>query len=137
VKPQYCIGIDLGTTNSVVAYTKSVGPTHDEGDEGDEAKPLASRDASPEIRLLPIPQIVGPGQIESLTSLPSFLYLPRENEVDSLRIDASVLPHGECPTSFPDPAEKVGATHLWRKLGESWGHPPIGEAAAMCLLDEN
>jgi molecular chaperone DnaK (HSP70) len=90
VDAKYCIGIDLGTTNSVVAYA-----------EVDEAN------KSPEIRLLPIPQIVGPGQIESLTSLPSFLYLPRDSEVDALRIDASMLPSGELPTSFPDPREGV------------------------------
>lgn len=35
--------------------------------------------------LLPIPQIVQPGQTESRFSLPSFLYLPREGELESLR----------------------------------------------------
>ncbi len=90
VAAKYCVGIDLGTTNSVVAYAE-----------------VGTENKSPEIRLLPIPQIVGPGQIESLTSLPSFLYLPRDNEVDTLRIDASMLPSGELPTSFPDPREGV------------------------------
>ncbi|EMI57415.1 Hsp70 family protein, partial [Rhodopirellula sallentina] len=96
---KYCIGIDLGTTNSVVAYTTA----RDEGDDSQSVR----RDDAPEIHLLPIPQVVGPGQVESRTSLPSFLYLPRENEVDALRIDPSSLPHGESPTSFPDPSEGV------------------------------
>jgi len=53
---QFIVGIDLGTTNSVVAYT-----------------PLDAE--SPDISLLPIPQLVGPGTIESRENLPSFLYL--------------------------------------------------------------
>jgi len=65
MKPTYSIGIDLGTTNSVLAYS----PLEDAAD----------------IQLLKIPQIVQPGQVEALTSLPSFLYLPREGEIDSLR----------------------------------------------------
>ncbi len=61
---KYIIGIDLGTTNSVLAYT------------------LVDADR-PEIRLLPIPQLVAPGTVESRTLLPSFLYLPTEKELES------------------------------------------------------
>lgn len=69
---RYSIGIDLGTTNSVVAYTSlnadlRLGQT-------------------PELTLLQIPQLVGPNQVESRSSLPSFLYLPRPGEVDSLQL---------------------------------------------------
>jgi molecular chaperone DnaK (HSP70) len=67
---RYSVGIDLGTTNSVIAYA----PLVDEGKESE--TPL---------QLLPIAQLVGPGQVESRLSLPSFLYLPRESEVESLR----------------------------------------------------
>lgn len=63
---KFSIGIDLGTTNSTVAYA-----------------PLDDPDCQP--TLLPIPQIVQPGQVESLPSLPSFLYLPREGELESLQ----------------------------------------------------
>lgn len=52
----YVIGIDLGTTNSVVAYTPFGADT-------------------PDIRLLPIPQLVGPSTVESRSGLPSFLFL--------------------------------------------------------------
>lgn len=62
---RYCVGIDLGTTHSVVAFSPQDDPS--------------------DLRLLSIPQVVGPGQIESRHSLPSFLYLPRDGEVDSLR----------------------------------------------------
>ena len=92
---KYSIGIDLGTTNSVVAYT----PIDDRAG--------GSRDSTPDIQICPIPQIVGPGQVEALPSLPSFLYMPRDGEIDSLKIDASCLPTGECPTDFPDPVDGV------------------------------
>ena len=53
---QFCIGIDLGTTNSVVAFA-----------------PIGEEE--PVIAVLPIPQLVAPGTVEKRLSLPSFLYL--------------------------------------------------------------
>jgi Hsp70 protein len=58
----HVIGIDLGTTNSVLAYA-ALGTAE-----------------KPEVQLLPIPQLVAPGVIETRTSLPSFLYLAPEHE---------------------------------------------------------
>ncbi|MBN2475431.1 MAG: Hsp70 family protein [Pirellulales bacterium] len=58
---RYVLGIDLGTTNSVLAYT-------------------ALEAEQPRIELLPIPQLVAASTIESLTALPSFLYLASEHE---------------------------------------------------------
>ncbi|HEY2411244.1 MAG TPA: Hsp70 family protein [Pirellulaceae bacterium] len=60
----FVIGIDLGTTNSVLAYA-----------------PLAGD--KPEVRLLPIPQLVAAGVVESRTTLPSFLYLAEEHEASA------------------------------------------------------
>jgi molecular chaperone DnaK (HSP70) len=59
---RFVIGIDLGTTNSALAY-------YDTG-AGDEA-PLTH---------LKIPQVVSPGVVEERPLLPSFLYLPGSNE---------------------------------------------------------
>src|SRR3954467_8985351 len=53
---QYAIGIDLGTTNSVLAYARL----------GEE---------KPQLQLLPIPQLVAAGTVEERNVLPSFLYL--------------------------------------------------------------
>ena len=61
---KYILGIDLGTTNSVLAYA-----------------PLGAEGARLEI--LPIPQLVAPGTIESRTMLPSFLYLATDQEAAS------------------------------------------------------
>lgn len=57
---RFVVGIDLGTTNSVVAY--------------------APVDGSDAIRVLPIPQLVAPGTTEPAPQLPSFLYLPVAGE---------------------------------------------------------
>ncbi|TWT96549.1 Hsp70 family protein [Neorhodopirellula pilleata] len=120
VSPQYCIGIDLGTTNSVVAYAAI--PTDE----------IPVRDQSPPIQLLPIPQIVGPGQVESRESLPSFLYLPRDHEFDSLRIDASNLPSGECPTSFPDPSEGVVGVYAREQAADNPQRVVVAAKSWLC-----
>ena len=64
---QYILGIDLGTTNSVLAYA-----------------PLDAE--APEISVLPIPQLTAPGTVESQTALPSFLYLGTKDEAGSLDV---------------------------------------------------
>jgi len=59
--PEYVIGIDLGTTNSVLAYV-ALGPEQ------------------PQVEILPVPQLVAPGTVEVRTLLPSFLYLAPGHE---------------------------------------------------------
>ena len=66
MQPQYLIGIDLGTTNSVVAYQK--------------LKTSEAGPASP-IAFLEISQLVKAGQVEARSLLPSFIYLPGEHEL--------------------------------------------------------
>lgn len=61
IKPRYLIGIDLGTTNSVVAYKEI---------EGESA-----------IQIFPLSQLVKAGLVEERNTLPSFLYLPNESEL--------------------------------------------------------
>jgi molecular chaperone DnaK (HSP70) len=62
---RYVVGIDLGTTNSALAYV-------DTGlDPGEDVIPVQ----------LPVPQIVQPAAVEERTLLPSFLYLPGANEL--------------------------------------------------------
>ena len=59
---KFSIGIDLGTTNSVLAYTR------------------LDHDRKPQVELLPIPQLVAAGTVESRPLLPSFLYLASDQE---------------------------------------------------------
>ena len=63
--PTYVIGIDLGTTNSVVSYAKL-------------DRPLSSR---PQIDLMKIPQTVSSGVVEAQHTLPSFLFTPGPHDV--------------------------------------------------------
>ena len=58
---QYIIGIDLGTTNNVLAYSD-----------------LNSESAA--IELLEIPQLVAAGTLDKRPSLPSFVYLGTQSE---------------------------------------------------------
>src|SRR5262245_53843858 len=56
------VGIDLGTTNSAVAYVYP---------------PKRKRDR-PEVKLFHVPQLTGPGVVTERPVLPSFLYQPGE-----------------------------------------------------------
>jgi len=68
---RYVVGIDLGTTNSALAYAESeVG--------GDAVSP---------IRAMPIPQVVGAGDAADRPVLPSFLYLPSTKEFAAGALD--------------------------------------------------
>ena len=62
---RYVVGIDLGTTNSALAYADS--NAMDDGEPG----PIAS---------LPIPQVVAVNDVSERSLLPSFLYLPAAKE---------------------------------------------------------
>jgi molecular chaperone DnaK (HSP70) len=91
VSSRFVVGIDLGTTNSVVAWV-------------DTSAPGADGEAAPSI--LPLPQIVKPGLVEARDRLPSFLYLPAEREFPdgSLR-----LPWGDDPRVVGELARSRGA----------------------------
>lgn len=62
---RYIVGIDLGTTHCVLAYTEVP----------------SSEDDPSEIRILGIPQVVSPGEVKGFPLLPSFLFLPGEHDV--------------------------------------------------------
>jgi hypothetical protein len=64
-EPVYIIGIDLGTTNTVVAYCEA-----------------RIEDGTPAgIRIFQVPQLVGPGSVGEKETLPSFLFLPGPGDV--------------------------------------------------------
>jgi hypothetical protein len=78
---RYVVGLDLGTTNSALAYVDT------------EVTPWR-------IETFSIPQLVAPGQVEARETLPSFLYQPASGEfpAGSLRL----------PWQKDDPGEIVG-----------------------------
>jgi molecular chaperone DnaK (HSP70) len=69
---RYIVGIDLGTTNSAVAYVDLQVEAHRRRTE-----------------FFPIPQLTGPGEISELAMLPSFLYIPGDYDISK---DALAMP---------------------------------------------
>ena len=109
----YVVGIDLGTTNSVLAYS-----------------PVGEK--QPVIQLLPIPQLVASGTIESRTMLPSFFYLGTEEDQRSGVFDlpwrqGSDFAVGELARrqSAEVPQRTVGAAKSWLAHSRVDRHQPI------------
>ncbi len=69
--PRFLVGIDLGTTNSAVAYVD----TH------------ARNAGGPKLHTFHVPQVVAAGQVADAPLLPSFLYLPGPHDLAPGAID--------------------------------------------------
>jgi hypothetical protein len=83
VQSRYLIGIDLGTTNSAVAYVDTADAAEADGSSG--------------IHIFNVAQLTGPGEICDVSLLPSFLYFPTEEEVASGTVN---LPWEDRPSSI-------------------------------------
>jgi hypothetical protein len=88
--PRYAIGIDLGTTHCALSY---IDITTSDGEK-----------ASQEV--LAIQQLTGPGEVEGLDLLPSFVYLPHPDELASGDLE---LPWGEQDYAAGEFARNQGA----------------------------
>jgi molecular chaperone DnaK (HSP70) len=113
---RYVVGIDLGTTNSAVAFIDSSSP-------------------APKIEMLPIPQLVAPGAVEPRPTQPSFLYLPAEAE---FKREQLALPWGHEPGAQPSIVGELARTHGWQvparlvSSAKSWlSHAGIDRLAAI------
>jgi len=74
---QYIIGIDLGTTNSALAFA-----------------PAGSDAAETRVTVFDVPQLVNPGEVRDEPLLPSFLYLPGSSDFPA---GSTALPWDETP----------------------------------------
>jgi molecular chaperone DnaK (HSP70) len=111
---KYVVGIDLGTTNSVVAYI-----------------PIDAEQAP--ITVLPIAQLTAPGTIEERLALPSFLYLPASGELPE---KALRLPWGDSPDAVVGAfAQKRGSEVPDRTIAsaKSWLSYSGGDRSAAIL----
>jgi len=102
---RYIIGIDLGTTNSVVAYIDKQGNKNKEPSE---------------IQIFPVPQLVAPGEVRWLPTLPSFLYFPNDHD---LSVGGLTLPwEKEAPSLVGVLAREQGALVPGRQVSsaKSW-----------------
>ncbi len=88
---RYLIGIDLGTTNSVVAYidTRTDSQTGDLQVEDARVDALWAAEAGSRIRVFPVPQLVAHGEVRTLSTLPSFLYFPTADELSTGAVSAT------------------------------------------------
>jgi molecular chaperone DnaK (HSP70) len=100
---RYIVGIDLGTTNSALAFIDTIGGAED-------ARPKG----------LDIPQVVNLSEVAERSLLPSFLYLPGPNEVPagSLKLpwnDKADLAVGEFAKNFGSqvPTRLVSSAKSW------------------------
>jgi molecular chaperone DnaK (HSP70) len=113
VEKHYAIGIDLGTTNSVLAYAK-----------------LADDELS--IQVLSVPQVVDTATVESREILPSFAYLPTDEEAPG---GAFKLPWQQHTTALigaygrrqaaDAPSRTVAAAKSWLAHSRVDRHAPI------------
>lgn len=85
LKSRFVIGIDLGTTNTVMAYSE------------------AFEDRRPSIESFEIPQLVAAGTVEKRSLLPSFIYLPGDHDLAPGSLE---LPWSPAPK--PENKEKAG-----------------------------
>ena len=84
---RFLIGIDLGTTNSAVAY-------------------VDTRAADPRVRVFEVPQLVAPGEVAPRRQLPSFVYLA--GEID-LAPHETALPWRPVAKTEKDPQAAVSS----------------------------
>ncbi len=113
---RYSVGIDLGTTNSVVSYAEL------NRCDGDQVP----------VEVMPIPQLTGPGSIGEKRQLPSFIYQSHESELSSGDI---ALPWNEHPEAVVgDLARQLGSKTPIRLVAsaKSWlSHSGIDRRAAL------
>lgn len=118
---RYAIGIDLGTTHSALSYVDLQASDGENTVDG----------------ILPVPQLSGPGTVEALPLLPSFLYLPHPDE---LAPGETALPWGAGGEAFiaGEMARSRGATTPIRLVSsaKSWlSHPSVDRRAAILPHD--
>jgi len=119
-KASFSIGIDLGTTHCSLAYVDIAASDGERTAHG----------------IQPIAQLTGPGSVEELPLLPSFLYLPHADEL--AQGDLS-LPWGAAPGyAVGEMARSRGATTPIRLVSsaKSWlCHPGVDRRAAILPND--
>jgi molecular chaperone DnaK (HSP70) len=104
---RFAVGVDLGTTNTVVAF--------------------APLEAADDARVFEVPQLVGPGEVQARPLLPSLLYAP----VDGERSDD---PFGDAPWALGEIARRRGSEVPGRLISssKSWlVHAGVDRTAAI------
>ena len=103
---RYSVGIDLGTTNCVLAYT-------------DLEKDIAVNE-QPEVKVFDITQLTAPGVLDTCQQLPSFLYMAHPSELPAADITLPWSDEATSPTGSI--ARQLGAKTPLRLVSsaKSW-----------------
>ncbi len=110
--PKYLVGIDLGTTHTVVAYTQ------------------ADRTATSDIHLFTVEQLIAPGEVAARPLLPSVRYHPAEGELSAEDLKFSFM--SGPPAIMGEAARLLGSKSSGRLVtsAKSWlSHPSIDPVA--------
>jgi molecular chaperone DnaK (HSP70) len=118
VAARFLIGIDLGTTNSAVAY-------------------VDTRAADPRVRVFEVPQLVAPGEVAPRSQLPSFVYLASDIDLAPHETQLPWRPVASTPATqlravVGELARSQGARMASRMIAsaKSWlCHPGVDRAA--------
>jgi molecular chaperone DnaK (HSP70) len=119
-EPRYSIGIDLGTTHCALSYVDFAGSDGEKTSQG----------------VLPVTQLTGPGTIDELPLLPSFLYLPHASELAPF--DLGLPWTGARDFAVGEMARSRGAATPIRLVSsaKSWlCHPGVDRRAAILPND--
>lgn len=120
---RYLIGIDLGTTNTAVAYVDT--------------------NAGSALSVFELPQLVAPGEVAARRQLPSFVYLAGEHDTAAHELALPWAPGGATVGSGPASAQRIAVGELARTQGarlasrmissaKSWlCHPAVDRTAAI------
>ena len=113
---RYCVGIDLGTSNSALAYAD-----------------LEARDPGAAVSVFEVAQLVGPGDVAPRPLLPSHLYLPGPHELPegALALPWDAAHRGPAVGGFArDQGARVPGRHV--ASAKSWlCHPAVDRTAAI------
>src|SRR4051794_37069771 len=118
---KFAVGIDLGTTNSVLAYAPNSVLAY---------APLGEESAR--VQVLAVPQLVGPGTVEPRNMLPSFLYLGTPQDAASGAYDLPwakardfALGAGAVRQAADVPTRTVAGAKSWLVYSRVDRHSPI------------
>jgi molecular chaperone DnaK (HSP70) len=122
-EPRYIVGIDLGTTHTVVSHVR-----------------IDAAEGSPEARpsIFPLEQLVAPGEIEARPLLPSLRYHPADGELapDAITLpwELAAVPGSEGPYVVGELARELGTKVPGRLVAsaKSWlSHASVDRTAAI------